>query len=265
VDHEQIKEVLSLYAIGTLDMDSAQQVAAHLAEGCSRCGTLLKQFQATTHLLPYVLPPKAPPAFLKARLMAAISDPNAAGTTAAPDLLSRTLRLAPPARRQKWWTTPSPALAATLGGLLLGVGAYAVYLQANLEAERASASLAKSTLPQAAQRIADLTHQIEQQKSDLANARLDSQRAVDALRATHELLAKNQEQLEALQAAQKGRPLKGGEDLARILSSPAVRMTALFVARRSHGATAMLPPRASTAVILTASRAMPTFVRRSKC
>jgi len=240
VNHDQIKELLSLYALGTLDRDSAEQVQAHLAKGCAKCGALFQQFQSTTNLLPYSLAPKAPPASFKARLMTAITDPAAAGVKADPDPLARTIRLERPAPRQQRWTRPSPALAATLGALLLGVGTYAAYLQTTLDAERKAASQNNSTLSKTAQRLADLTQQIEKQKSELAAATEDSQRAVSSLRVTHDLLAKKQEQLEALQTARLNVASGSKTDLAYIFSSPTMKMTTLSGTDMAKDAYAMI-------------------------
>ena len=77
MDHEQLEENLSLYALGTLEPDSAREVEAHLASGCPHCGALLRQYQDTAMLLPCALTLKAPPAGLKAGVMRAIAGQDA--------------------------------------------------------------------------------------------------------------------------------------------------------------------------------------------
>ncbi|MBI3809165.1 MAG: zf-HC2 domain-containing protein, partial [Nitrospirae bacterium] len=60
MDHEQLVESLSLYALGTLEPDSAREVESHLASGCPPCSALLRQYQGTAAMLPYALTLKTP-------------------------------------------------------------------------------------------------------------------------------------------------------------------------------------------------------------
>lgn len=73
MDHEQLEEHLSQYALGTLEPDSAREVESHLASGCPSCGVLLRQYQGAAGMLPYALTLKAPPAELRATIMRANS------------------------------------------------------------------------------------------------------------------------------------------------------------------------------------------------
>jgi anti-sigma-K factor RskA len=226
VDHEQLEESLSLYALGTLEPESAGEVHAHLATGCARCSALLRQYQGTATMLPYALAPQAPPAKLKSRIMAAISGRSASAPIDPAEL--------PPAKpearrhpfssqtRRTWWS--SPALAAALGGLLVGIGASLYYLYDSVEAERAASVGNQMALTKANNKIADLERQVEDRQKSLAKATEELNRTIQALRTTHELLARHQEQIEVLQASRSG---KGMEDIARILSSPTAKMADL--------------------------------------
>jgi len=80
VDHEELEENLSLYALGALDPDSVREMEQHLAAGCTACNTLLRQYQAAMTMLPYALPPQTPPPTLKSRIMTALSGPAASTT-----------------------------------------------------------------------------------------------------------------------------------------------------------------------------------------
>jgi anti-sigma-K factor RskA len=263
VDHEQLEESLSLYALGTLEPDSAREVESHLATGCPSCRTRLRQYQSTATALPYALPPKMPPAELRLKIMRAIAgqdaQPAVPATEATLELPPAPTEVSPPKtdipaapkgltpdtfgkppvaapapapsliRRwpPSWRDRPagqSLALAASLGTLLLGVGAYAAYLFVTLEAERAAYEQERKTLAQAALKASDLEHQLAERQRELNKATAELDRAIQAMRTTHELLAKHQEQIEVLQAA---RPGKSAEEIARILASPYAKMASL--------------------------------------
>jgi anti-sigma-K factor RskA len=226
LDHEQLEESLSLYALGTLEPESAREVHAHLATGCPRCSALLREYQGTATMLPYALAPHTPPADLKSRIMAEISGRSASATTAPAALPTAK----PEARRhpfssqtrRTWWS--SPALAAALGGLLVGIGASLYYLYDTIEAERASSVGNQLALTKATNKIADLERRVEDQQKNLAKTTTELNRAIQALGTTHALLAKREEQIEILQAS---RPGKGTEDIAYILASPTTKMADL--------------------------------------
>jgi len=279
VDHEQLEESLSLYALGTLEPESAREVEAHLASGCPHCGTLLRQYQGTAGMLPYALTLKPAPAELKARIMRAIAgqdtppdtqmdaqpvvpaaeavtEPPPARAEAPPEKLSippPPPGLAPPRRpwqtateplvrrRLSSWrnrpTGPSLALVASLGGLLLGLSGYAYYLYATLEAERAGHGGDRTALTQAKLKVSDLERQLDERQRNLNKATAELNRTIQAMGTTHELLAKQQEQIEVLEAS---RPGKSTEEIARILSSPYAKMASLNGTAMAKGAYAMV-------------------------
>jgi len=256
LDHEQLEESLSLYALGTLEPESAGEVHAHLATGCPQCSALLRQYQSTATMLPYALASRTPPADLKSRIMAAISGRSAPAPTApaalptakpdVPPVKAAPVEL-PPAKpearrhpfssptRRMWWS--SPALAAALGGLLVGTGASLYYLYDTIEAERASSVGNQLALTKATSKIADLERQVEDQQKNLAKTTTELDRAIQALGTTHKLLAKREEQIEILQAS---RPGKGTEDIAYILGSPTTKMADLHGTDMAKGAYALV-------------------------
>lgn len=269
MDHEQLEESLSLYALGTLEPESAREVESHLASGCPHCGTLLRQYQGTAAMLPHALTLKPPPAGLKARIMRAITGQDtqidapvaapAAEAVPEPTPAKMSIPSPPPdmaqpraASKVEWepsqirrrtasWRDrlagQSLALAASLGGLLLGLSGYAYYLYAALEAEQAAYVEDRMALAKANLKTSDLEHQLEERQRALGKATSELNRAVQALGTTHELLARHQEQIEVLQAS---RPGKSTEEIARIFASSTARMASLSGTDMAKGAYAMV-------------------------
>ena len=69
--HQELEDVIPLYAIGTLERAERQAIEAHLLSGCVPCHTALKEYQSVAVLLPFGLTMTAPPRGLKAKMMAA--------------------------------------------------------------------------------------------------------------------------------------------------------------------------------------------------
>ncbi len=265
MDHEQLEESLSLYALGTLEPESAREVESHLASGCPHCGTLLRQYQGTAGMLPYALTLTTPPAELKTRIMRAITGQDApvaapaAEAVPEPTPAKMSIPSPPPdmaqpraASKVEWepsqirrWTASwrdrlagqSLALAASLGGLLLGLSGYAYYLYATLETERAGYGEDRMALAKANLKASDLERQLDERQRALGKATSELNRAVQALGTTHELLARHQEQIEVLQAS---RPGKSTEEIARIFASSTAMMASLSGTDMAKGAYAMV-------------------------
>ncbi len=66
------QEELSGYALGALEPEEALAVEAHVST-CSDCQVLLEEFETITEGMAFALPPKAPPARLRARLAESIA------------------------------------------------------------------------------------------------------------------------------------------------------------------------------------------------
>ena len=131
----------------------------------------------------------------------------------------------------------SLALAASLTGLLLGVGGYAYYLYTTLEADRAGSGEDRMALARANLKASDLERQLDERQRELGKASAELTRAIKALGTTHELLAKHQEQIEVLQTSRPGKPT---EEIARIFSSPYARMASLSGTDMAKDAYAMV-------------------------
>lgn len=78
MNHEELEEAVPLYAVGALERLDRQVLEAHLLSGCAICHAALKDCQAVAALLPFSLPPVAPPRTLKAKIMAARNPASAA-------------------------------------------------------------------------------------------------------------------------------------------------------------------------------------------
>ena len=246
MEHEQLEENLSLYALGALDPDAVREMEQHLAAGCPACSTLLGQYQSAVTMLPYALPPQTPPPALKSRIMTALSGPASSATTslreekpaspvpiptAPPNLASppaspwipqtlpeRPARRPPPRpneflQRLDQLRAASPTLAAALGALLLAVGGYATYLYTTLQGERTATVQERAEAAQRRLAIADLKSQLEEKQAALTKATNEVKRAVEALGTTHQLLAQHEEQIETLKAQLP--PGRGAKDRSR--------------------------------------------------
>lgn len=283
MDHEQLEENLSLYALGALDPDSVPEMEQHLAAGCPACSVLLGQYQAAVTMLPHGLPPQTPPPTLKSRIMTALAGPAASTSSLRADRPASPVSIptAPPGlvspRDSSWiqqdlperpapqhlprhrefllWReqlrAASPALAAALGALLLGVGGYAAYLYITLDAERTATGQDRAEAAKSKTEIAGLKSQLEDKQAALTKATTEMKRAVEALGTTHDLLARHQEQIETLQAQLKGkrgpkdrsRPdvaQAGNDELVRILTSPTAKMASLSGTVKAKEAYAMV-------------------------
>lgn len=130
---EELREQLTLLALGALDEVSARQWQAHVASRCRVCPQELSTIQSTLTLLAYSLPPVSPPPDLKARLFERVTASSAPATkpTWDPDVFSdepeppvetRETRLAvvPPLGRWGGWRLGT-ALAVAAAVIVLGV------------------------------------------------------------------------------------------------------------------------------------------------
>jgi anti-sigma-K factor RskA len=118
-DHREWRETAGAYVLDALPADERAAFEAHLA-GCAACREDVEQLRVAADALPASAPPVAPPPELKARIMAVVES-EAALLAAAGERADRPER---PERRRRRWSlrTLSPALAAGLAALLVGVG-----------------------------------------------------------------------------------------------------------------------------------------------
>ena len=66
---QQIEELLAAYALDVLEVEEKLQVETHL-ESCAACQRAFKDYLAVSEGLMAALPPKEPPARIRAQLLA---------------------------------------------------------------------------------------------------------------------------------------------------------------------------------------------------
>jgi anti-sigma-K factor RskA len=72
--HEPFDEWSAVAAVGALDPDERRRFDAHLAAGCARCETRLRQFSAVAAALPRALPDVRVPPELRDRVLARVAE-----------------------------------------------------------------------------------------------------------------------------------------------------------------------------------------------
>ena len=109
--HEPFDTFAALHAVGALDGDDLRQFEAHLASGCARCATLVRQTEQALARAAMAGPPEPPPGSVRERLV------------------KRAVAAGPPGRR-RWlpWTIGIVAAAVAAGAFS------AAYVAARYEA-----------------------------------------------------------------------------------------------------------------------------------
>jgi anti-sigma factor ChrR (cupin superfamily) len=73
----------ALYALGALEGDEAREFEEHLLAGCAACEAKLREFETVTADLGLAVPEAAPPAGVRARLLALVSEEKGGGESGA--------------------------------------------------------------------------------------------------------------------------------------------------------------------------------------
>jgi anti-sigma-K factor RskA len=80
--HDQFRELLEAYAIGSLDAPERVALEAHLASGCADCVKALEEARWVVSQLAYLAPDAAPSDMLKGRLLQTVrAETGSGGTT----------------------------------------------------------------------------------------------------------------------------------------------------------------------------------------
>jgi anti-sigma-K factor RskA len=78
-NHDQFRELIEAYAIGSLDAPERAALEAHLAEGCSECAKALEEARWAVSQLAYLAPDAEPSDMLKGRLLQTVRSEAGAG------------------------------------------------------------------------------------------------------------------------------------------------------------------------------------------
>ncbi len=251
MEHEQFEEALPLYAVGALDRDERRALETHLLSGCPTCPAALKEYRAAASLLPYALPPSAPPADLKAKLIEmtrpTVPEPDAPKTTALPRLEPGAwLRhvIPPPPR----WI-PYPALALISLLLLAGTLFYTFSIRSRIVTEADQRQKMETALQSEAARMAALQKQVEDQEKLLAGLRDEVTNRIGSLAELRNTLVSREAELTQLrqQLAQREqgtaslrKALAQRDDMLAFLRSPHVKVLSLAGLERAKSAGALL-------------------------
>ena len=83
VGGDEIREQVSLYALGALNQHEARAFEEHLAEGCEACEDELRSFEEVTSALAFASPAVAPPTGARAKLVEQLAQNGSARKAAA--------------------------------------------------------------------------------------------------------------------------------------------------------------------------------------
>jgi anti-sigma-K factor RskA len=241
LNHDTWLEQAEIYALGALDGEELARFEAHLAAGCPQCEHRLRETREALTLLPRSLQPVAPPAAVKARLLAQI------GADPASSLLELSRR------RRRWWGLGVGALVAA--GLLIALGFDVYRTRRELQRVDGVVSALRAQLAQREEALQAL-------RVDLSEARQALQQAEERIASLHIELARQEERLQAerleLQrveavVADLQAELAERDATLRLLASPQVRLVRLAGLAPSPGATGQLlwNPAARTGLLLT--------------
>ncbi|MDQ6773803.1 MAG: anti-sigma factor [Candidatus Dormibacteraeota bacterium] len=165
-----MEDSIAAYVLGAVDTAEADAIRAHL-EGCAACQELVRRLSQAADVLPLGTPAARPSAALRERILAAAARGTAPAPEAPPgnviQLPRRTETAAErsgPARRRSWTSRlPLNRYAAAVAALalgLVGLGAWNVSLQRQLNQQPAHFQLAGSGQLQGAQGgVTELTRQ----------------------------------------------------------------------------------------------------------
>src|SRR6266850_2879682 len=116
-DHETYETLAAVHAVGALDGDDLARFEAHLAEGCDRCETLVRESREALARMAFAATPSVPPPDVRAALQARID----AG-----------IRPSARASRRGWLTWAAATAAVVALAVMLASGIVASRYEAQL-------------------------------------------------------------------------------------------------------------------------------------
>lgn len=215
--HEELEELIPIYALGALDGEDLRAAEAHLQAGCPRCERLLQECSGVADRLAESLPDVPVPPSLKQKVLERIERDR---RVEAPMLPSR--------RRLPWLLPWGVAIgAAAAASLLFWNG---LTLRDALERERGGKVEEQQRLAQDVRRLQDQLARREVEVTQLqAKLKEEQTRLQEQKREAAETVRNLQAQLQrekALLASLQGR-LAGQEAIIRVIEDPQSRVVTL--------------------------------------
>ncbi len=247
--HEELEELVPLYAAGALDQIERQALEAHLLTGCASCHSALKDYQSVAALLPLGLSPTNPARSLKATIMAG-RNPAPIPAEAAPNEPARP-SLEPGEWMNHLFPPVAPARSSTLpwalGLAMLLIVAVGGYFAWNVSTQRSIDILniqrLEASLKEKSTNLADMHREVADQAKALAELRNEMQQRTNEAMEAKEQLAQREAELEEtrVQLTRQGSARIAGtpqDELATLLRIPnvkAVSLTGSDMAKRAAG------------------------------
>jgi anti-sigma-K factor RskA len=234
--HEELEEVVPLYAAGALERTERQAFEAHLLSGCATCHAALKDYQSVAAVLPFGLSPTQPPRSLKAKIMASRNVLPVGAESSTKDVPKSSLEpgewmnhLFPPIAPARSGSLPWVIGLATV--LVLAVTGYVAW---NYVTQVASDSMRLEQLSAQLQdrsvKLASVQRELAERERALAELRDDMQRRTTDLAELKDQLIHHEAELDNLRnqltsASRRGRATQ--DELASLLRAPDIHAVSL--------------------------------------
>jgi len=248
--HEELEEVVPLYAAGALERTERQALEAHLLSGCASCHAALKECQSVAALLPFGLNVTPPPRGLKAKIMAARTPAGAAAEiveksrtpTSSLEPGEWMNHLFPPESNgfslARHWAIAFATIAVLAGG---GYLAWNTYLQMTDDSSKLQSL--QTTADTVARKVASLQHQLAERDKSIQQMKDElDQRNFENTDLKDQLLQRETELEDArLHLIRRGGALRQPQDeLAALMRQPNVHIISMAGADVAKQATGLL-------------------------
>lgn len=183
--HEELAEIVPLYAIGALEKMERQALEAHLLSGCILCHSAIKEFQSVAVALPFALNVVAPPRALKTTIMRARIQVSPAEIGALPSIKPN---LEPGEWMKHLFPPTSPSttsFGSALGLIFVGILVLLVF----------QSWKSSPRVPEDTRTPAELQTQVDAANAQLTTLRQQLNEREESLTQTHEELQRRTEEL----------------------------------------------------------------------
>lgn len=217
--HQELKELLPLYVVGGLEVESVTAIEQHLTEQCESCTAELREWQEIAGLISLGVTPEEPRAAIKGRLLDRIHQERGAKVV--------------PLHPRRWWPLiVGVPLAAAAAVILTFAGLrYQDAIRATVEqqsrADRVAILLAQEQekLAHREREIEQLARQVQEQQSTATEKSQQVAQLKSALAEQRQLVSTRDQELALLQTRLTARKPE------EVVPSPQPAPSALTVAR----------------------------------